>query len=662
MVPTAGWFDSTFGTGGKVTVNIDPVSPSLDQATAMKVQADGKIVVAGSTRSAGADANFGIVRLNPDGSLDSSFGNGGTQVVAFDLGGSNDDIPTSLAIDSSGRIVVAGYADAGSGSSYFAVTRLNADGSLDTNFGVNGLSISGYSGGADRANAVAIDPQGRIVLAGDFDMGAGKHDIGVVRLNDNGWYDSSFGGGGRSVAPFTVGSVEDARGNAVTIDRFGRIVVAASVGEGGGHSDFGVVRLTTNGWYDGTFGSGGQSFAAFSPYWYGFDRPNAIAIDSQDRIVVAGTVGGYAAGSDHEFGVARLTANGYFDTSFGSSGKRLVAFHFGGGVDDGATGVAIDRWGRVVLAGYTAYGTSGDYDYAVARLTPDGVRMDPDFGIDGKSTAPFDIGGSLSDKGSALALDAQGRIVVAGTVDTGITTVFGVCRIDGGVMGVYNPYQPAPNGISYTQVVQGSSSTCWIAASIAEVASHGVDLSWRIAYQGSNQYLVSLFNRDDPTLRTTHHYHPITEVVTFDGTLYSADPTPRNPGESWVVILQRGIIQAISHWDPSQSIQSPHSGGARDALAVLTGQWGQDDLAPAASGASGAVIDALNAGRNVVLHTNSTTSTLVGWHVYAVLNVNYLTIFGFRYVTSVTLYNPWGSPVTVDWSTIVSDGSVLVIV
>jgi uncharacterized protein with LGFP repeats len=221
----------------------------------------------------------------------------------------------------------------------------------------------------------------------------------------------------------------------------------------------------------------------------------------------------------------------------------------------------------------------------------------------------------------------------------------------------YNDFQyggitwDSQNGVTrasfpYTGIAQGNAGTCWILASIAEVLKTGVELSQRIVYLGNNQFRVSLFNPDNPNDRQNTHYHTDTEVVTYDGTRFSADPS-----SPWSIVLQRAIIQAISHWDPSQTITNPHSGGAADALATITGHGGQD-VAPTAGGAQETVRQAWAAGRNVVLHTRGTTSTLVASHAYAFVGMT---------GNSVTLYNPWGFLVVVSWQTIVSDGSVFVL-
>jgi hypothetical protein len=213
-------------------------------------------------------------------------------------------------------------------------------------------------------------------------------------------------------------------------------------------------------------------------------------------------------------------------------------------------------------------------------------------------------------------------------------------------------------GADYTDIKQAGGNTCWIDASMAAMAINHENLALRIRYQGGHWYTVDLYNRDDPS-HPTAGYHPETQWVYFDGTRTAADLAfdPRQPGESWQVIMQRAIIQAVAEWDPSQSITAPHSGGATDAQAILTGRWTQDqDIAANDANVKANVLGALAAGNNVVLHTrgndqqgNPIPKTLVASHVYAVSTAD------DQYVW---LYNPWGTLQKYSWDVIRQDGSV----
>src|SRR2546423_1755792 len=132
---TPGDLDPTFGTAGKV---LTPVGAAEDSASAVAVQPDGKIVVAGPTVVSGKGWSFGVVRYNPDGTLDPGFGAGGKVVTGI---GTGDDTPTAVALQQDGKIVVAG-SSASIGRSDFAVVRYNPDGTLDTNFDGDGKATT----------------------------------------------------------------------------------------------------------------------------------------------------------------------------------------------------------------------------------------------------------------------------------------------------------------------------------------------------------------------------------------------------------------------------------------------------------------------------------------------------------------------------------------
>jgi hypothetical protein len=204
------------------------------------------------------------------------------------------------------------------------------------------------------------------------------------------------------------------------------------------------------------------------------------------------------------------------------------------------------------------------------------------------------------------------------------------------------------NGTEYSDIAQGNAGTCWIDASIAALESSGIDLSQRIQYDGNNTYTVSLYNFNDPKNRPAGGMRSDTQTVFFDGATYGADLyfNPNKPSQSWALIMQRAVIQAVAEWDPSQSIQHPHSGSATDAMSILTGQTTQWDVV-GDSGIQQTVSSALSSGDAVDLCTLGTTQTLVAGHCYAVLSTNN---------QGVTLYNPWGSIVTVSWAVVAQDG------
>src|SRR5262249_22093448 len=168
---TAGALDPSFNGTGKIIVPFDFGGDKFDVADAVAVDALGRTLVVGSVRFSGTDTDFAVLRLNPDGTPDTTFGpnHDGKVTIAFDLGGNRVDVAHAVAIDRQGRIVVAGEAATADGSD-FAVARLIADGTLDNSFSGDGRRTIDFGGPAnssqDRATGLIIDGQGRIVLAG----------------------------------------------------------------------------------------------------------------------------------------------------------------------------------------------------------------------------------------------------------------------------------------------------------------------------------------------------------------------------------------------------------------------------------------------------------------------------------------------------------------
>jgi Ca2+-binding RTX toxin-like protein len=211
-----------------------------------------------------------------------------------------------------------------------------------------------------------------------------------------------------------------------------------------------------------------------------------------------------------------------------------------------------------------------------------------------------------------------------------------------------NAFITSPNGAQFGDLDQGASQTCWIVAAMGAVSRYE-DLSQRITYLGDNLYAVRLYQRVDNM--SIGAFKSQTEYVRFDGSRLSSDPDPNSTeGETWMIIMQRAIIQAIAKFDPSQNLTNPHSGGVLDPLSILTGRWGKSVLA-ASVGSTQALADLVSSGKMVAAHTlNIGTTTLIANHVYTVLG---------RSGDNVLLYNPWGSFVTVSWAAFARDcGSI----
>lgn len=404
----AGCLDGTFGVAGKVLQDVGGVqtfAPRYQSANAVAVQPDGKVVAAGTARynspsGTGYDFAWVITRFLSDGTLDPSFGSGG--IVRLPHFTATNDIEEirAMAVQSDGKIVVAGWAGKTPSDTFTsAVVRLDSSGNPDTSFGSGGVTLINYLGHV--ISAMTLQGDGKIVVVAS----GGPYAAGWVgRLNTNGSLDTSFNGDGFYLLSFSSPpSTLKTTLTAVAVQSSGKILVG-----GDNQNDFAIARLTTSGDLDTSFGKKGYAIEGIAA---GIDGIYGLAVASDDSIVAAGR--GYAAtGADFSnMAFARFSANGALDTSFGSSGKVLLDMH---GFYDQATAVRIQTDGKIVFAGRASTST-GDSNYfsIVGRLTANGA-LDSTFGSGGVRETSYNTGDYIRDTSNALAIDALGRIVVAG--------------------------------------------------------------------------------------------------------------------------------------------------------------------------------------------------------------------------------------------------------
>ncbi len=213
-----GTLDDTFGSGGKVTTDF---FGGEDRIFALALQPDGLIVAAGAANRFALTADFAIARYKPNGKLDKSFGTDGKLTTNFNL---DNEEALAVALQSDGKIIAAGRTHVVNASYDSAISRYNSDGTLDSTFGAGGKVTTDFSGGFDIATGVAVQPNGKIIVSGWAQNGAnGRSDFGLARYNSNGSLDSNFGSGGRVVTDFDGG---DDTPFAMALEFDGKIVVA----------------------------------------------------------------------------------------------------------------------------------------------------------------------------------------------------------------------------------------------------------------------------------------------------------------------------------------------------------------------------------------------------------------------------------------------------
>jgi uncharacterized delta-60 repeat protein len=394
-----------FGTAGKVRTDFG----GDDSANALAIQPDGKIIAAGRTGPA-----FALARYTRDGRLDRRFGSGGRVVTDFGAPAGKDALllqhgAAAVAIEGDGKIVAAG----GRGSD-FALARYLPDGRLDPTFGEGGKVVTDIPAHPRRfaeflergANAVAIQPDGKIIAAG-----AGAQSFALARYTWDGRLDRSFGSGGEVFTDFGghPPQVED-YAEALAVQADGKIIAA------GGRSGelFELARYLPNGHLDPGFGRGGRVVTNRGDS--GYDVVQALALQPDGKVIAAGGRGPRFPAVT----LARYTATGQLDRSFGGGGPA-------NGRANGANAVALERDGRIVVAGVDNQmdletGGPTVYHLALIRYRRDG-RLDPTFG---KRSEPWAVGsvqtrvelGRATDLDNllvtAVAIQGAGKIVVAG--------------------------------------------------------------------------------------------------------------------------------------------------------------------------------------------------------------------------------------------------------
>ncbi|HYG22331.1 MAG TPA: hypothetical protein VEH04_06060 [Verrucomicrobiae bacterium] len=394
---SAGILDTTFGAEGFLVSDISDVSSS---GRGVAVQPDGRVIVAGSANDGERD-QVAVARFNVDGSLDATFGAGGKVLTPV---GSGSASGTAVALQPNGGIVVAGTAN-----DDFLVVRYQGNGALDPSFGTNGIVTTSIGSGSDVANAIALQADGRLVVAGNSDNGSNT-DFAVVRYTTNGFPDVSFDGDGKTTTAISTSSDYV---NAVQVQANGRIVVAGYA-EINGNIDAALVRYHTNGMLDNSFGSFGR--VATDVGNGTTDAGFALLIQPDQRIVVAGYS---ATGANIDVMLLRYTTNGILDSSFDGDGKVTTAI---GLAAEYAAAAALQSDGKIVAAGVASIGSH--LEFAAVRYLADG-SLDGSFGLGGK--AVVDFANNADNTGYAIALDGSGRVVIAGEAGG----LMGVARLQG---------------------------------------------------------------------------------------------------------------------------------------------------------------------------------------------------------------------------------------
>jgi uncharacterized delta-60 repeat protein len=404
---------------GKVTTDFG----KEDIGRSIAVQSDGKILMgglgngisgfltSGSTTISYTIGDHALARYNADGSLDTTFGVDGKVTAYF---GGNGAPATGVTVLGDGKILVAGsgYDRGGSNTNDFSLARYNSDGSLDTTFAGNGKVLTNFSSNNDSGQGIAVQADGRILVVGTSSTVNGvspyNSDVALARYNADGSLDTTFGGSGKIATDF--GGTDNGMSVAVRSD--GKIIVVGSssvVVNGISSIDFASARFNT----DGSLESKGTIDFG------GNDIARSVAIQSDGKIILVGesTISG-----NTDFAIFRTdTAGNELDTTFGSNGKIITDF----GGNDFARSVVVQSGGKILVAGNSTL-AGGVSDFVLARYNTDGT-LDTSFDSDGKLTLDF---GGASDTAFSIKLQADGKILVAGSSSIDGNGDFALARLN----------------------------------------------------------------------------------------------------------------------------------------------------------------------------------------------------------------------------------------
>jgi uncharacterized delta-60 repeat protein len=501
--------DKTFSLTGKLTENVG----GDDIVTGLVIQPDGKIIATGiKTVSSGA-TDFYLRRYNRDGSSDQVFNTNASSTGGStpSLGGTQSRDSRALIQQSNFLYVIGNILNDVSGAFppeqqiKIFVAKYSLDGVLQQSFGGGtaeggqaGFSIFGVGLDDYEASSATIQSDGKILVTGSVKRvtspnATAEQDIVLLRFTSSGILDTTFGEltGSQRSGRITLNAGSQDVSNSVKLQKIGvedRIVVIGSTGESGSEN-FTLARYTSSGDLDGSFGSAGIVTTNFGTVAVPASSTSDVARDllilDDNKILVVGSVDSSTSTGGLDFAIARYSANGLLDTTFGVGGKLVVNASVSASGDDFAVKIVRETSGKILIVG-SAQASSTASDTALLRLNADGT-LDTGFGIGGIQLTPVGPG-SVDDTGLTLAISPQDNSVVIG----------------GGSKPPQPPGQPAPSGDSFIIKYEGLGNILntpdlnndgrrdfiWRNKS----ASNGLIFTWYLGgqsgteYQGQNQF------------------------------------------------------------------------------------------------------------------------------------------------------------------------------
>ncbi len=401
----SGMLDISFNNTGNVVTPIS-VSGFNDFTTSMAIQSDGKILVAGHTYNS-VKYDIFVARYLSNGILDSTFDNDG--IVITDYNG-NSEYAFSLLIQPDGKILIGGTIN-NSLENDILLIRYNADGSLDASFDTDGIVNTHISNSDDDINTIALQPDGKIVAGGNMGQTSGNNDFLFLRYNPNGSLDSSFNNTG--IVNISVGNYLEYV-NALRIQPDGKIVAAGKCKVAiPTLDDIALIRLLPNGILDSTFDNDGIVITDFGIS--SSEKANALVIQTDGKIVAAGMV---TAGSNVDMVIIRYKSDGSLDSTFNSDGIFNIISTT---TVDFLNAMTLQSDGKILVTGCSSASLQ---DFVLYRLNTNG-SFDSSFNFNGKAIVDIN---NHTNCANAIAIQNDSKILIAGVSGANNNLDVGILR------------------------------------------------------------------------------------------------------------------------------------------------------------------------------------------------------------------------------------------
>jgi uncharacterized delta-60 repeat protein len=531
------------------------------------IQPDGKIIAVGRA-SNGSFFGWAIARYTPDGTLDTNFGNNGIVTKYF----AATSVLNDVVIQSDGKIVVGGYSNTGAGCQTghapicWTVARYNINGTLDTTFGNNGVNVTPF---INPNNGPQMVQSLALQEDGKIVAAGTTANVGVVRYNSDGSID--FKSDMVIIPPdFSAGNTADSA-HAVRLQPDGKIVVAGTwskYGEFVNHAY--VLRLNADGQVDATFGTDGLARTSIMAR----DGLTDMLLQADGKIILTG--GGCPAPDCSDGGdtfVARLTATGNFDTHFGIDGK--VIYPIAG--NDAANAVVLQTDGKILLGGYEDTETSSGLDAALRRLKPDGTP-DLTFSANGSLVTPI---GQNNDAISSIAQQDDGKLIATGSTSNGSYNEWVLARFSG----ILSNQPPVINTIYHATIIEGETYTQLGSFTDPDSTSWTGTVDYG---DGSGPEPLEI-NQQEKSFFLNHQYtdnklgnapYTVTVVITDDAESSDTEPatvTVENVApQVGAITASINPLQVNSATTVSSSFTDP--AGTQDAPYIIEWDWGDGNI------------------------------------------------------------------------------------